>query len=124
MTPISTRPEGLTGTRRPSARRTGTTPRRSTSRGGRETETRTWAHTSGATEWKNACYVIVWLLTTLDGEETVMSSDERNTQSEPSEVEDLELQQGDAEEVRGGTDPVPTESLSFNYTKPKYEYKP
>jgi type VI protein secretion system component Hcp len=64
------------------------------------------------------------LLTDFDGEETVMSSDERNTQSEPNEAEDLELQPADAEDVRGGTDPAPTENLSFNYTKIKYEYKP
>ncbi len=53
-----------------------------------------------------------------------MSSDERNTQNEPNEGEDLELQPADAEDVRGGTDPAPTENLSFNYTKIKYEYKP
>lgn len=51
------------------------------------------------------------------GEHEHRTEDEVLDEQKADAVEDLELQDGQAAEVRGGADAVPTESISLNFKK-------
>lgn len=48
--------------------------------------------------------------------------DPKNLENEPQPAEELDAEELD--QVVGGTDPAPTTSISFNYTKVEITYTP